>query len=165
MSKKLRGSVHNHNAVAILDELAAFGLVVIIFSAGLLVCAGYNKLCMDYIEMDELVRKASDIAKQLRSHERLIYHDQPGAFDYCKIRELENKDLPLIVTVPDEYCLIVKIVDVSSVRNNLSFSFNSDIDDKSLNTVVSRAVVETPINLHMNELEVHAGKLTVILWR
>lgn len=165
MSKAVRVNELDSRAVAVMDEIFAVGIVIMIFSAGTFFCIKLTGLNQKEIEGGELYDDASKLSKLIRNHEHLIYGGQTGVFDSVKLAEHEKNDQDDLVTVPDRCSLDVIIIDYFDPRYVFKFtitaggfSFVNDLDSE-------KAVVESPVNMQLNELEIHPAKLTVVLRR
>ena len=163
MSKIPRGSACDLRAVSSYDELVVLGIVIILFSAGIALNVQLYGACQRNFELNELYNKADEISDRLRTHERLIYQGQVGIFEVSKIVELEDSDLNILVSIPDDCGLIVTIRDISVSEGPALLTLNYDNRRQADENKAGRVIIDLPVNLRMNELEVHAGKLTVTL--
>ena len=163
MSKTLRGSAFDQRAVSGYDELVVLGIVIILFSAGIAVSIQMYGACQRNFELNELYYQADEISDQLRNHKRLIHQGQSGVFEVNRILELEDKDLMFLVIIPDGHRLSVFIRDLSLPKETCLISLNWDNARQAGEGNTGRVVIENPVNLYINELEVHAAQLTVTL--
>jgi hypothetical protein len=163
MSNYISQRSHKCSAVAALDEIIAFGVVLILFSATLVLSSGFYDTYSRNNENDRLYQKALEISKIIRNHERIIYNGQAGIIELNKLMELEDHDLAAMVTISKQYGAELNFVDISAENNRFEKTFRIGSKNKDDFGNREQAVSESPLNLYLNELEVHAAILTVIL--
>ncbi|UCH88126.1 MAG: hypothetical protein JSV49_07615 [Thermoplasmata archaeon] len=164
MSKNHRFRRTNQKAIIVLDELVAVGLVIILFSASTVILTTYIELYHKNSDLNDLYQEAVEIAIQIQSHEKLIYRGQAAVFDINKLNELDARELEQIAAVPEDHGLGIEIEDISTGRKILSITLTAQSSVEHNGYGMDRAEFYTPVNLHINDLEVHAAKLTVNLW-
>jgi hypothetical protein len=148
-----------------MDELVIFGIVIILFFAGLAVCTGFVSLYTKQSETNELFDCASDIAFKLLSSEQLVFEGQLALFDSVKLAEIDEIDIKELVSIPTHHKLTVFFIDLYNNQYNTILSMDNSLREANINENPDRAVVNYPSNIRINELEVHAAKMTVILER
>lgn len=164
MSGRLRISMRDIRADGIFEELVAFGMVIILFSAGTVMCTEFYGLCHDNLSADDMYVKAWEITGKIRNHEQLVYHGRSGMFDITKLIELEDKDLEELVIIPQENSLALEIVEISQIENAFYLSLSTGDFSRTGTVNVNCAVVVSAVNLYINDLEIHAAKLIVTFW-
>jgi hypothetical protein len=148
-----------------MDELIIFGIVILLFFAGLAVCTGFVSLYTEQSETNELFECASDIALRLLSTEQLVFEGQLALFDSNKLAEIDKIDLKEIVSIPLYHKLTVFFIDLHNNQYNTILSMDNFPPEANIDENPDQAVVSYPSNIRINELEVHAAKMTVILER
>jgi hypothetical protein len=165
MNRNEGSRLNNSNAVVILDELIALGIVIILITAVLVSFIELQRYSSNVSDQKELYEKAIEISGELQNHEDLIYRGRQAVFDNDKINEFDRQKMLEIIIVPEETELRIILKDISSdeIKLNLT-SCRKDVKVIYSNYLES-AVYSSPVNLRINDFETHAAVLSVFLWR
>ena len=148
-----------------LDEIAALVIVIILFSASTAMTYDLISVYERSRTSENLTETAMAIATKLTTHPALIYECVPGVFDIRRLLELENVSLPELTGVQDGYGCSVTVTDVNPSARIPRVDLVHDPEELEGGRPVEKAVIDEPVNIRLNEFEMHPGILDLALWR
>jgi hypothetical protein len=148
-----------------IDEIVALGFVIIIFSSSMAFGMEMIALWDSSNQIHELEDIAYNILRRVRDDPSLVVGDQAGMFDLRKLVELDNRSFVDLARIPENCGWSMTVIDVDHGSRIEPIHLRQNpgtIEDPRVNEMM---VIDAPVNIHLNDLEIHPGMMTLCLWR
>lgn len=136
-------------------------LIVVTISMGIFLASAVNAYA-SYLSFQDSIRfqkDANDFADSLLSYDGLIHEKRRGMLDAFKLGNLDPQKIRQDLQINYEFQIIVN--DVSKYPN----ASNYDIIIESSSPLGSRRSSVLSANIWISDIEIHAARLAVTIWR
>ncbi len=150
------------------EEIVLFAVVSILFVATLTVAVYYGSLKEAEYEKVEFTNQVYNFMNKVRGYEPLLHDSVEGLYDYHKIKSVSSEELSKSLTPNFNY--YIEIIDASDyvIKYNASWSNVPGVTGDNVGDVTYgyyKVVVTYPVNIWVNDHEIHAAKLEVVGWK
>ncbi len=162
MSMKI--SMNDTGTSGFFEELILFAVVTILFVSTLTMAAYYGSTKAEEYAKVEFINQVYDFVQKVRGYERILHDSVEGLFDYHKIKGYNSTEMHNLIArdLAPSFNFFINITDCSDyvIKYNATFGTPEDIKYGYY-----KVVVIYPVNIWVNDHEVHPAKLEVIAWR